>query len=315
MRKPKTEDNIAEDNQKVWNYMFFGIISIMNLKEILKKATKEHWAVGHFNISNLEQLRAIMEAAKNLKAPIMLGVSEGERKFIGLKQAVAMVRAFQEEYGLPVFLNPDHSHSVESAKEAFDAGFDSIHVDLSKLLLEENIAGTREVVDYVKSKNPDVSVEGELGYLRGESRIQKEVIEIMAEDLTKPEEAAEFLKKTGVDRFAGAYGNIHGIAANKPKLDIERIKAIRRILPEKVSLVLHGGSGISDDEMIEAIKAGIANIHINTEIRIAYTESLRKSLADNSEQVVPYKIFPPVIEAVQKKVEEKLKLFRSTDKL
>ncbi|NOY35610.1 MAG: class II fructose-bisphosphate aldolase family protein [bacterium] len=281
-----------------------------SLNEILAEATSGHWSTGHFNISNLEQFRAIMEASKGFDFPMaMIGLSEGERKFIGLKQAVALGRAFEEEYEMPVFINPDHSHSVESAKAAFDAGFNSVHIDLSKLPFEENVAGTKEVVDYVKSKNPDVSVEGELGYLRGSSIIQKEAIEIKPEDLTKPEEAAEFVEKTGVDRFSGAYGNIHGIAANEPKIDIERIKEIRKILPENVFMVLHGGSGISDEDMRKAIDAGIANIHINTEIRVAYTEALRKALAEDPEQVVPYKIFPPVIEAVKQKVEEKLKLF------
>ena len=136
-----------------------------------------------------------MEAAKNFNAPVMVGLSEGERKFVGLRQAVALAKAFKEEYGLPVFLNPDHSHSIESAKSAYDAGFDSIHIDLSKLSFEENIKGTKEVFDYVKSKNPEVSVEGELGYLRGESKVQKEKITIKQEDLTKPEEAAEFAEK------------------------------------------------------------------------------------------------------------------------
>jgi len=281
-----------------------------NLNEILAGATNGHWSTGHFNISNLEQFRAIMDASKSVGAPMaMIGLSEGERGFVGLKQAVALGRAFEEEYEMPVFINPDHSHSVEAAKAAFDAGFNSVHIDLSRLPFKENVEGTREVVDYVKSKNPEISVEGELGYLRGDSRIQKEVIEIKPEDLTRPEEAAEFVEKTGVDRFSGAYGNIHGIAANKPKIDIERIEAIRKILPKNVFMVLHGGSGISDEDMRKAIEAGIANIHINTEIRVAYAEALRKALAEDPEQVVPYKIFPPVIEAVKQKVEEKLKLF------
>lgn len=281
------------------------------LKEILFQAKKENWAVGHFNISNLEQMRAIMEAAKNLKCPIMIGLSEGERKFVGLKQAVALIRAFKEEYNIPVFLNPDHSHSTESAKEAFDAGFDSVHIDLSKLPFEENIKGTKEVVEYVKSKNPDISVEGELGYLRGESRIQKEVIKINAEDLTKPEEAAEFVEKTGIDRFAGAYGNSHGISLNEPALDAERIRAVRKILPERVSMVLHGGSGIPNEQIKEAINAGISNIHVNTEIRVAYSEAVREFLKNNPEEAMPYKIMAPAVEAVKNKVEEKLKLFNS----
>ena len=282
---------------------------MITLSEILLDAQKNNLAIGHFNISNLEQLRAIVEAAKRFNAPVMIGLSEGERKFVGLKQAVALVKSFKEEYSLPIFLNPDHSHSVESAKLAYDAGFDSVHIDLSKLSFKENIEGTKEVVDYVKSKNPEVSVEGELGYLRGESRVQKEVIKIKPEDLTKPEEAAEFADKTGIDRFAGAYGNSHGISLDEPALDIERIKAVRKTLPEKVVMVLHGGSGIPDSQIKEAIKAGIANIHINTEIRTAYAEALRKFLADNPEETTPYKILAPAAEAIQKKVEEKLKLF------
>ena len=287
----------------------------VSLSEILLRAQKNNRAIGHFNISNLEQLRAIMEAAKNLRCPIMIGLSEGERKFVGLRQVVALVKAFKEEYELPVFLNPDHSHSVESAKSAFDVGFDSVHIDLSKLSFEKNIKGTKEVVDYVKSKNPEVSVEGELGYLRGESRVQKEIIKIKPEDLTKPEEAAEFAEKTGLDRFAGAYGNSHGISLDEPELDIERIKAIRKILPERVAMVLHGGSGIPDDEIKEALKAGISNIHVNTEIRTAYAEALRKFLAENPEETTPYKILAPAVEAVRKKVEEKLKLFGSDNKI
>lgn len=279
------------------------------LSEILLNAQKSNQAVGHFNISSLEQLRAIMEAAKNFNAPVMIGLSEGERKFVGLKQAAAMVKSFREEYGLPVFLNPDHSHSVDSAKMAYDVGFDSVHIDLSKLSFEENIKGTKEVVDYVKSKNPEISVEGELGYLRGESKIQKEKITIKPEDLTKPEEAVEFAEKTGIDRFAGAYGNSHGISLDEPALDIERIRAVRKVLPEKVAMVLHGGSGIPDNQIKEAIKAGIANIHINTEIRTAYADALRKFLAENLEETTPYKILAPAVEAVKNKVEEKLKLF------
>lgn len=287
----------------------------MTLKEILSKATREHWAVGHFNISNLEQLRAIMEAGKNLRAPIMIGLSEGERKAVGLKEAVALVKAFREEYGLPVFLNPDHSKSVESAKTAFDAGFDSVHIDLSAMPYEENLKGTREVVDYVKSRNPNISVEGELGYLRGESKIQKEIIEIKPEDLTEPEQAAEFVEKTGITRFSGAYGNSHGISIDEPALDIERIKAVRKALPENVAMVLHGGSGIPDEQIKEAIKAGIANIHVNTEIRVAFTKALRKSLTENPEETVPYKITLAAIEAVKQKVEEKLKLFNSVNRI
>ncbi|PIS13465.1 MAG: tagatose-bisphosphate aldolase [Candidatus Tagabacteria bacterium CG09_land_8_20_14_0_10_41_14] len=287
---------------------------MQSLNNILKRATGEHWSTGHFNISNLEQLKGIVAAAKNLSSPLLIGLSEGERGFFGPRQAVEIIKVFEEETDLPIFVNPDHSKTVESAKAAFDAGFNSIHIDLSKESFEDNIKGTKEVVDYVKSKNPDISVEGELGYLRGESKIQKEIIEIKPEDLTKPEQAAEFVKKTGIDRFSGAYGNIHGIAANEPKIDIGRIAAIRKILPKNVSLVLHGGSGITDEEMKQAILAGIANVHISTEIRVAYIEALRKAVNATDEAAL-YKIMPAVVEAVQQKVEEKLKLFGSVNKI
>ncbi|MDD5032983.1 MAG: class II fructose-bisphosphate aldolase [Candidatus Pacebacteria bacterium] len=281
----------------------------IKLSDIFLKAGKEHWALGHFNASNLEQFRAIVMASKEFGLPVMIGFSEGERSFFGVKQAVYAAKAFEEEFGIQVFLNPDHSKSVESAKAAFDAGFNSVHIDLSKLSFEENIKGTREVTDYVKSKNPEISVEAELGYLRGESKVQKEKIEIKPEDLTKPEEAAEFAEKTGIDRFSGAYGNSHGISLDEPALDIERIAAIRKILPERVSLVLHGGSGIPDEQIRAAIEAGITNIHVNTELRMAYTNALRKILSEEKDEVAPYKILKPALEEVYKVAKEKIVLF------
>ncbi len=288
----------------------------MTLTEILKKATQEHWAVGHFNISNMEQLHGIINAAKNLRAPVMIGLSEGERDAFGLNQAVAVIESFKKETGLPIFVNSDHSKSPESAIKAFDAGFNSIHIDLSKLNYEENVAGTKKVADYVHAKNPDISVEGELGYLvTDSSKIYKEAVEIPEESLTKPEQAVEFVKTTGVNRFAGAYGNLHGISLKtEKKLDLERIMAIREALPVEVALVLHGGSGTNDEMFKRAIEAGIANIHISTEIRIAYSEALRKAMADMPEETTPYKFFPSVIKAVQDKVEERLRLFGSVNR-
>lgn len=286
----------------------------MDLKEFFKKAVKEVWALGHFNISNLEQLRAILNAAQSVRAPVHIGTSEGERGFIGLKQAVYLIKAFREETGLPIFLNADHCKSVASAKEAVDAGYESIHIDLSAKPFEENIKGTKEAVEYAKSKNEDISMEGELGFLRGESKIQKEAVEIKPEDLTKIEEAKEFVKETGIDRLAPVVGNIHGIAVNEPKLDIERIRQIHQTLPE-IALVLHGGSGIPDSQIKEAIKAGIGNIHINTEIRVAFSAALRQTLAQKPEETTPYKLFPEAMKAVEEKVKEKLTLFNSVNRI
>lgn len=269
----------------------------------------------HFNISDAVTLVGILEACKELKSPVMIGTSEGEREFIRGKQAVAMINAYRDEYKLSIFLNADHHKSVSSAQEAVNADYDSVHIDLSVAKLEENITGTKEVVAYAKAKNPAISVEGEVGYLVTESsKIYKEVIEIPPESLTKPEEAARFVKETGVDRFAPAVGNLHGIAANVKKLDIPRIEAIRSAIGS-VSMVLHGGSGTPDNQIKNAIEAGINNIHINTELRVAYAEALRKFLADNPDETTPYKFFKPVIEAIKQKTAEKINLFGSANRV
>lgn len=289
---------------------------MMTLKDYLKKSADEKWALPHFNISDAATLRGICEAAKETRSPVLIGVSENERNFIGLNQALSLIKIFREEYAVPLFLNADHSHSVNSAKSAIDAGYDSVHIDLSKLPYEENLKGTKEVVEYAKSKNPNISVEGELGYLvTDSSEIYKETIEIPRESLTKPEQAEEFAKETGIDRFAPAVGNLHGIAANEPDLDIKRIENIRKILPKEISIVLHGGSGVSDEQAREAIAAGINNIHINTEIRAVYVNALYKFLTENPDEIAPYKLFKPVIEAVKEKIKEKIKLFGSANKI
>ena len=287
----------------------------MTLREILNRAREEGWALPHFNISDAVTLAGILEAAKELKSPVMIGTSEGERRFIGAKQAVLMVREYRAEYKLPIFLNADHHKSVTLAEEAVDAGYDSVHIDLSIVNLEENIRGTKEVVAYAKSKNKEISVEGEVGYLVTESsKVYKEVIEIPPESLTKPEEAERFVRETGVDRLAPAVGNLHGIAANVKKLDIERIKEIRKRVGN-ITLVLHGGSGTPDDDIKAAIVAGMNNIHINTEIRLAYALAIRTFLANNPEETTPYKILSPAIEAVREKTMEKIKLFGSANRI
>jgi len=305
---------------------------MITLQEILIKARQNGKAIGHFNISNVEMLRGILEAAKSAGGvPVMIGTSEGEAAYIGRKVAAALVRAAREEYGVPVFLNADHHKSVKAAKEAIDAGYDSVHIDLSKLPYEENLQGTKEVVEYARSKVSSfppasacgtsqwragrfqvsgISVEGELGYLPTESsKIYKEEVKIDPASLTKPEEATEFVRKTGIDRFAAAVGNLHGIAANEPQLDLNRIRTIRAALPEQVAFVLHGGSGIPVSQVKAAIEAGMNNVHVSTEIRVAYMQALRQSLAASPDETTPYKLMSPAVEAVKQKVLEKFALF------
>ncbi|QQG42427.1 MAG: class II fructose-bisphosphate aldolase [Candidatus Giovannonibacteria bacterium] len=303
----------------------------MNLNDYLNKALKEGWATGHFNASESDQFRAICEAAleiskyRNIEIPAIIGTSEGEAKHLGYFEAVALRDAFRKELGTPVFLNSDHHKSVEAAKKAVDAGYDSIHIDLSAEPYEENVAGTKEIVEYAKNsaiggsasggKNFQISVEGELGYLRGESKIQKEKITVKPEDLTNPDTAKNFISRTGVNRLAIAVGNIHGLSLGEPTLDIERIKKIREAVPKNVALVLHGGSGIPDEQIKAAIGAGIANIHINTDIRVAYTMALREEFSKNPDEVAPYKFDSSAREAVKKIVKEKLILFCAEDRI
>lgn len=276
--------------------------------------------MGHFNVSELDQFRAIVEACKKVGAPAVIGTSEGERKHLGLKQAVALRDVFCKEFDLPIFLNADHSKSIESAKEAIGAGYDSTHIDLSAKSFAENAAGTKEVVEYARAiscklQATSLSIEGELGYLRGESQIQKEKIEVRPEDYTDPKQAVEFVEKTGVDRLAIAVGNVHGISLDEPKLDIERIRAIRKEIPEEIALVLHAGSGIPDGQIKAAIAAGIGNIHINTDIRVAFVKELKKSLEENPEETAMYKLDASAVEKLKELVKEKLKLFGSVNRI
>jgi ketose-bisphosphate aldolase len=286
---------------------------IKTLNELFAEAKAGKWAIGHFNFSTADQLRAIVEAAAELKMPVMAATSEGEADFIGREQAVALVQSYRKE-GYEVFLNADHHKSWETVKAAIDAGYDSVLIDASKLPFEENIALTKKVVDYAReaaaSGGREIPVEGELGYLRGSSEIQKK-IEISADDYTKPEEAKKFVAQTGVDRLAIVFGNIHGIVTEQEeRLDMETLKNIAAAVPETV-LVLHGASGLRDEEVREAIKNGIANVHINTELRVAYHEALESELQKEPEQTTPYKFLAPSYEATKEIVLKKNKLFKN----
>ncbi len=283
-----------------------------NLKEIIQEAEKNKLAIGHFNVSDLTGLKAVFEVSRALNVPVIIGVSEGEREFIGVKQIVALIKSLREEYNFPIFLNADHTKSLEKIKEAVEAGFDAAVFDVSEFPFDENIKKTKEVVEYVKSVNPDFLIEGELGYIGSGSALLKEIpagAAVKLEDLTKPEEASRFIKETRVDLLAPAVGNIHGILkdAPQPDLNIERIKEIKKAVG--IPLVLHGGSGIKDEDFLAAIDAGISIIHINTELRLAWRQGVEKALKENPEEITPYKLLPTAVEEIKKVVEQKLKLF------
>ena len=290
----------------------------MILNDYLKDAKTNGYAIGHFNFSTADVLRGIVEACKESGAPaVMVGTSEGEARFVGMKEAVALIKVFREDLDFPVFLNADHFKSFEKCKEAVDVGYDSIIIDASKLPNEENIVLTKKVVDYARlhqnseGRSPNISVEGELGYLRGSSEVQKK-IEISLSDYSKPEEVSDFVLKTGVDRMAIVFGNIHGIVTEQEeKLDIEHFKKIITAVPN-VFYVLHGASGLSDDDVRAAIKAGITNVHFNTELRVVYTEGIHKALHDKPDETTPYKYLGPAIDEIKKLVSRKIKLFMRT---
>ena len=286
--------------------------TIPTLREVIASAEAKHIAVGHFNISNIEGLWAIFRAAKAVEVPVIVGLSEGERDFVGVKQAVALVKSIREEYNYPIYINADHTYTVERVKEAIDAGFDAVIFDGAKLPFEENIAKTKECVAYARATRPEVIVEAEVGYIGAGSKVLDAIPEGVKFDdssLTSPEQAERFVRETGVDLFAPAVGNLHGMLRNapEPRLDIERIRKVRAAAG--VPLVLHGGSGTSDEDFRDAIQAGISLVHINTEIRVASTNALRKYLAENPDESAPYKITKPTVDAMQKVIEARLRLF------
>jgi fructose-bisphosphate aldolase class II len=282
------------------------------LKEYIKEAEEKGIAIGHFNISNLETLKGIFEAAKKLDFPVIIGTAEGERNWIGTKQAVALIRSLREEYDYPIFLNADHTYSFDKVKEAVDAGYDAVIFDATDLPFEENIKITKQCVDYAKSVNPDIIVEAELGFIGKSSQVLEGIpvgVKITEEYLTKAEEAKKFVMETGIDMLAPAVGNIHGMlkGGKDPALNISRIKEIKEAV--KIPLVLHGASGNSAEDIKAAIRAGVAIVHINTEIRVAFKNALKLGLQNNPDEVAPYKYMKDTVSAVEKVVEEKLKMF------
>lgn len=280
------------------------------IKEALTWAEENGVALGHFNFSSLDGLRAIANAAKELGVPVLVGVSEGEEDFVGLQNAVDTVRNFREELGIPIFLNADHHYSFEKVKEAIDNGYDMVIVDGANLPFEENVALTKKVVEYAKEKGGRTLVEGEIGFIGKSSKILDAIPEgVSSATMTTPEEAQSFISETGIDLLAPSVGNIHGmIKGGNPALDIERISSLKEV-SSGVPLVLHGGSGISDEDFRSAIKAGIRVIHINTELRVAYTQAIKLFLAENPDETAPYKILKHGENGMQKVVTERIKLF------
>jgi fructose-bisphosphate aldolase class II len=248
----------------------------------------------------------VVGAATELGVPVIIGVSEGERSFLGVAEIRALVQV-EKDKGLPVYLNADHTYSVEASQEAVDHSFDSVIIDGAEKPFFENVMMTKQVVNYAKEKNPNILVEGELGFIGQGSMLRDEIPEgVSPETQTTAEDAKSFVDETLVDLFAPSVGNVHGLVrSGEPKLNIKRIKEIAKAV--RVPLVLHGGSGNSDEEIAEAIDAGIRIVHINTELRLAYKKGVKKGVS--SDELAPYKFLAEGVEEMKKLATSKLKLF------
>jgi len=290
-----------------------------NLKYYFQKAQKEGFAIGQFNFSDFTQMKAAVNKSAELKSPLILGTSEGESKFFGLEEAVALRDVLRKKTGLPIFLNLDHGKTFEYLRKAIDAGYDMVHFDGSKLSLEENIKITKGVVAYASAgwQMHKVLVEGEVGKIGTDSsKIYHEKFEIKEEDLTRPEDAKEYMQKTRADLLAVSVGNFHGIEGSgiDPHLRLDTLADIKKTLGD-VLLVLHGGSGTHAEDIQDAIKLGVVKININTELRLAFSGNLRRFLDENKDEIVPYKFLLAPQKSAENLVGFKIKLFGSAGKV
>jgi fructose-bisphosphate aldolase class II len=284
-----------------------------NLHRALQDADDGKVALGHFNVSEMVVLKAAGAAAHDLDVPVIIGVSESERRFLGVREIRALVSTLRDDLGISMYLNADHTHSLEKTEEAAKAGFDSVVFDASKLPFEANVAQTKRAVEAAKSINPSIVVEGEIGYIGSGSEIHR-VAEARG-PLTTPEEAKQFAAETRIDVLAPAVGSAHGMqpamitGETHQHLDVARIAAIKAATG--LPLTLHGGSGTADGDFRAAIGAGITVIHVSTELRLAWRHGLEIELAAHPEEVAPYDLFTEASARVGDVIRAKLSLFSS----
>ncbi len=299
---------------------------LVGTKEMFKKANEEGYAIGAFNVNNMEILQAIVDAAKEEKAPLILQVSAGARKYARPGYLIHLVKAAEEDSGLPIALHLDHGEDFEICKSCVDGGFTSVMIDASRFPFEENIKLTKQVVDYAHSKG--VVVEAELGKLAG----IEDAVNVSEADakFTNPEQAAEFVKRTGCDSLAVAIGTSHGAYKFKgeAKLDFDRLEQIMKLLPQGYPLVLHGASsvpqylvekcnkyggkmpgaqGVPEEMLRKAASMGVAKINIDTDLRLAMTATIREIFVTKPEEFDPRKYLGPARDAIKEVVKHKIK--------
>lgn len=283
-------------------------------RDTMERARRDKFALGAFNLDNQETLRAVAQAAKKKHAPVMVEVSQGEVDALGLENVRDMVDNYKEILGIEIYINLDHSPTVEAAKAGIDAGFEFIHIDISQAnhsaTDEEIIAATKEVVEYAKITG--ALVESEPHYFGGSSNVHTEKIDYdeIRKTFSTPEAAFHFVKSTGIDTYAAAVGNLHGKYPVPKKLDIDLLKEIRETIDCNISL--HGGSDTPAHYFVSAVKIGVTKININSDMRYAYRKTLEKALKEDPTEYAVVKLMPEVIAAVQKVVESKIDSFNST---
>lgn len=288
----------------------------LRARHLMQRTRQQGFAVGAFNIDNQETLIAICKAAQNLNSPVLVEVSQGEVDALGLENIRDMVDNYRDEYGIEIYINLDHSPTVEACKKAIDAGFEFIHIDISQAnhdaSEEDIIAKTREVVEYAKFTG--ALVESEPHYFAGGSNVHHEGIdyEEIKKTFSTPEGAKSFVEATGIDTFAAAIGNLHGKYDVPKQLDLGLLSQIRGAIECQISL--HGGSGTPLHYFEDASRQGVSKININTDMRVVFRETLEKVLRENPDEYAVVKLMPQVYGAVQAVVEEKINAFGSAGK-
>ncbi|WP_122643573.1 class II fructose-bisphosphate aldolase [Luxibacter massiliensis] len=273
---------------------------LVTSEQMLLDAQKGSYAVGAFNVENMEMVKAVIAAAEEVKAPVMLQTTPSTVKYGSLETYFAMVAAEAEKASVPVCLHLDHGSSFELAVQAIKAGYTSVMIDGSHESLEDNIALSKKVVDVAKACG--IPVEAELGKVGG----KEDDLEAEADTNTDPAEAKEFAERTGVSSLAIAIGTAHGFYAGTPVLDKERVSEIKKVV--SVPLVLHGASGLSDEDVKECVQRGMCKVNFATELRAAYTGAGKKLLAENPETFDPKKLGVVGMEAVKELVKERMKV-------
>lgn len=288
----------------------------LRARHLMQRARTQHFAVGAFNVDDQETLRAIAAAAKNLNSPVLVEVSHEEVQAMGLENMRDLVDNYREELGIEMYINLDHSPTVEACKAAIDVGYEFVHIDISQANHdasdEEIIRATREVVEYAKFTG--ALIESEPHYFGGSSNLHTEAIdyEEIKKTFSTPDGARAFVEATGIDTFAAAVGNLHGKYPVPKELDLDLLQTIREAIDCNISL--HGGSGTPLHYFESAAHIGVSKININSDLRIAYRTTLERVLRENPDQYAVFKLMGAVRDEVQKVVESKISAFGSAGK-